>query len=383
MRRSDTGLRRQALRRPKLRNFPRFGGMYLSGAPGAIPPHRFRHLENVRFQGDDIVCRGGLSPVNTFDLHSSTACIKSIDDFQVGPRKIYCVFDGCPGIDSSLGFSLNWFDHELQTRFSRGIFYNTATNNVTVGIFSGRIYVGVDSDLKVLQLIIPPYGQESLAFAGVEQASKIETFTGFTIRCLAEFDGKLFIGLDNGAGASKISVYDGVSVQNDITGIDPPSVFKAFRDTLVVGFTTSGIRHRAIGAAPGTWTAVAGALVSRQMESYRDILYITGGSTDVWSFDGTTLAVTKTIAGAQFFGLVAFDGFLFAGYQSGANVATLARRDSSGAWVDAHKNFTAQVADARLPRALVSYRGSLVAGVNGAPGGAKLYQSPGTATSGT
>jgi hypothetical protein len=258
------------------------------------------------------------------------------------------------------------------------------------------LYIGIDDTLKVLKLIKSPYGSEALAFAGSEQAEHLHKFTGFTIRALEQFDGKLFIGLDAGAGASKIAVYDGLTIHDgtqgttaDLTGIDPPSRFCRIRDKLAVGFSTnpSGIRLRDVGDAPGTWGAlIVGALATAHMASYKDNLYLTADSTSVWKYDFATLATVNTIAGSTIRGLTTFnDGaaqYLFYGYQSTLSQAIIGRYDGSS-FVDVHYNITAAYASARLPRTLLSYRGSLAALTSTAASGGRLYISKGNDTDGT
>jgi hypothetical protein len=364
--------------------FPGWAGMHLNGDPGAVPPWHLRHAENVRFRGGNCTSRGGQTRIAT-GLHDSEACVNSLADFQT-QRKAYFVFDGCPDESVTVGFSVNWFDHDMQDRFSRGVYYTAATEKVTIGVFDGRLYIGVDDTLKVLNIIVPDYGDEAISVAGFEQAEDLHVFTGFTITALLEFDGKLFIGLDDGAGAGEIHYWDGLSIIEDDTGIDPVSQFCAWRDKLIVGHSTSAIAIRDSGDAPGTYATVAGAVAAVEMISWRDDVYITEAGTDLWRYDGSTLAILRTVAGASLYGLASFDGFLFYGYASTVPSARalIGRLDSSGTFVDVHKDITAQDAFARTVRTLSSYRGSLLAGVN-APGGngAELYFSPGTATSGT
>jgi hypothetical protein len=384
----ELGNRRPAV----LRTSPdfRWGGMYLNADAGSVPPNRLRHAENVRFRGGAIHSRGGLSRVNSTVLHSASAKVIDLQDFQRRTRKVYVMFTGCPGLSTTLGFSSAWYDQDQSTAWQRGVYYNSASSNMVGGVFDGRFYVGVDATLKVLQLINPTYGgSESLALAGVEQAETLTTFTGFVVRCMESFDGKLFIGLDAGAGASKIVTWDGTAFRDDITGIDPPSAFTRWRDQLVVGFSTnpSGIRVRSVGASPGTWAAlVAGALASVKMTSYKDNVYITDGAADIWRYDGTTLASVRTIAGAALRGLTTYnDGsaiYLFYGYQSSGNAAIIGRFDGSS-YVDVHYNITTTYAGARLPRELLEYSGALMAVTNTAANGGRLYISKGNDTDGT
>jgi hypothetical protein len=384
----ELGNRRPAV----LRTGPdfRWGGMWLGADAGSVPANRARHLENVRFRNGTYQSRGGLSQVNSTALHHSSAKIADLQDFQRRTRKAYIMFTGCPGLSTTVGFSSAWYDQDQSPAWQRGVYYNGAANDMVGGKFDGRLYLGVDATLKVLQLINAPYGaSEGLAIAGLEQAETLTTFTGFVIRCFQEFDGKLFIGLDAGAGASKIVTWDGLAFRDDLTGIDPPSAFTKWRNKLVVGFSTnpSGIRVRDEGDSPGTWAAlVAGALASVAMTSYKDNVYITDGAADVWRYDGTTLASVRTIAGATIRGLTTYnDGsaiYLFYGYQSSGNAAIIGRFDGSS-YVDVHYNITTTYPGARLPRVLLDYSGAIMAVTSTAATGGRLYISKGNDTDGT
>jgi hypothetical protein len=328
-----------------------------------------------------------LSVVNSTTLHNANAKVIDLQDFQVRTRKLYTLFTGCPGISAVLGFSAGWYDSDQSPAWQRGVYYNGASGNMVAGVYDGQLYLGVDDKLRVLKLINAPYGNsESLAIAGIEQGEHLGVFTGFTIRALQEFDGMLFIGLDAGAGASKIVTWDGLTFRNDVTGIDPPTAFCKWRNKLVGGHSTSGIRIRNEGASPGTWSTVAGAVVSVHMTSYKDSVYITNGSTAIWKYDGSSLASDRTIAGAAIRGLTTFnDGsaqYLFYGYQSSGNAAIIGRYDGSS-YVDVHYNITATYSAARLPRTLRAYRGGLAALVNTAANGGRLYLSKGNDTDGT
>jgi hypothetical protein len=392
----EIGMRRTATRRAGLDGY-RLRGMYLKGSPGKVPPGFHRHLVNVAFNEDgEMKDRAGLTRVNPTPLDGVTACISDLADFAPNtPYKIYCVFVGCPGLSAVNGYSLNWYDNDQASKFARGLYYDAAPAVLKIGTFDGRIFIGDNEQLKAFTLIVPHYQDEQLAVAGVEQAEVIHTFSGFTITCLMEFDGKLFIGLDNGAGASKVAVWDGLTMHDgtngttaDLTGIDPPADMIRWRDKLVVGLSTTGLRIRERGSVPGTWASVASGFPTYKLETYRDDVYGTTAAADVWRYQGGAVASVLNVAGAAMRGIAQHQDqsgnrYLFVGYQSSTNQAILARRDSAGAWSDPHKNLTAQDAQARSPEALISYRNQLVAGVNTALNGGKLYLSPEDDTTGT
>lgn len=374
--------------RPGVGGFPNWQGMDQDSNPGSIPIFKFRRIINARFREDGILSRGGQSKLNTSVLDSALACVQGLFDYQAAtPHKMYGAFDGCFGISAAAGASIGQYDWEQSPRFQRVIYSSAATNNYVLAVFDGKMHVGLDSDLKALQLIVYPYGTEALSASGTSQDTPITSYSGFTIRNMLAFDSKLFVGLDAGAGASKISAWDGLSVRDDLTGINVPTGFGLWRETIIVGFAaaTNLIKYRTVGAPPGTWTNVAPgagtvAMVSRGV-SYKDIFYFPDGSTSIWSYDGTTLSAAKTIAGATFRCIAVFNGFLYAGYETATPDARLAKFDGSS-WTDVDKNFTTQFAGTTSVRTLEAYRGSLYAGCIQSSN-AKIFQSPLTVTSGT
>lgn len=285
-RRADLPGRRQAMYRTGIGDFPGFGGMLLEGDSGSNPPNRPAHLENVTFRGGNLKRRSAAVALwNEADyLHATNASI-IVQDFQTKSKKIMMVADGCPSTSETAGFSLDWFDHEQEPSYSSGNWYDTSTEGVVLGQFSGNLYVAVDNKLHQFIIIVPPYGESSLTVSGHKQDIPLYTFTGFTkVTFLKEFDGKLFIGLDNGVGASAIWTYDGVAFRADLTGINPPAYMSRFRDQLAVGFATGTIKVRNAGDSPGTWATVveaAGTLDAKVMVEFEDNLYATGGSTKI------------------------------------------------------------------------------------------------------
>lgn len=373
------------MRRNGVEGFPGFRGMWLNGDAASTPIDRLRRAENVRFVGGNLRPRPGVEAFNSVAIHATDARILSLVDFQVSPLKIYMSLDGCPGISTTVGASVNTYDSEVGTPFGPGTYYTAATNNPVFGLFDGRVFIGVDSVLKAFTLIGGDYDDNALELAGFEQAEVIWTFSGYVITFLETFDGKLFIGLDDGAGAGKIAVWDGLSMfTDDGTGvIATPTAATPWREKLVVGFETAGLLVRSVGDSPGTWVAVvAAALPAVDIVSYRDAVYWVGGATKLNKWDGTTVSTPKTIAGAEIVSVAAEFGYLFYGYKSSGNAAIIGRLDSAGTFADTHKTLS-EVATARYPRTMRKYRGSLAVGLNTSATGARLLISPGTNTAGT
>jgi hypothetical protein len=374
--------------RPGVAGFPQWKGQDVDSNPGSIPIFKLRQLINGRFREDGILSRGGQTKLNTSALDSSTACIQGLFDYQPAtPSKLYMVLDGCYGISTTAGSSVAQYDWEQSPKFQRVIYNSTATNNYVLGVFDDKMHLGLDAELKSLQLIVYPYGTEALSASGTAQDTPIYTFTGFVVRHLRAFDAKLFVALDAGAGASKIATWDGLSIRDDLTAINVPTGFGLWRETLICGFgsATNLIKVRAVGDSPGTWTNVAPgagtvAMVSRGV-SYKDKFYFPDGSTNVWSYDGTTLTAAHTIAGATTRCIATFNGLLYVGYDEGTPSARLAKFDGS-TWTDVDKNFTTQLSGTSSIRTLEGYRGSLYAGCIRSSG-VVMLRSPLATTSGT
>lgn len=369
-----------------------WGGMLTEGSPSSNPPNRPRLVINGRLLGGEYVERAGLTKFNSSVFHNAAACIRHIDDFQIAtPKKLWMRGNGCPDVSTSVGAHLAHIDQEQNPEYQRSVYYDTATNNPILASFDGGLYVGVDADLRKLTLVVTKDGEENLAVGGSSQDRPVHTFTGFVIRCMVAFDGKLFIGLDNGAGASKIATFDGVSVRDDVTAINAPTCFGLYRvtgggDAIVVGFAaaTNAIKYRPTGDSPGSWTNVApgaGTLSSVAMAPYKDTLYIADDSGEIWTFDGTTLTSAHTPATATAVrGITTFNGFLYFGYETAA-AARIGKYDGS-TWTDVEKDLTVAFAGTTSIRSLKAYRNSLYAAAVRSSNGVIQF-SPETATTGT
>ena len=351
----------------------KWGGMQTEGDPSANDPWRPRLLENVSFVGGEMRERAGLTKFLASQLHVG-ACVRYLGDFQIStPRKLWIVTDGCPGISSGAGSSITCIDTEQDPEFQRVLYGAALSNPIVLAGFGADLHFGADDTLRKLQLLPVPWeAPESLSISGYSQDLPLKTWTGFVITAMLEFDGKLFIGLDNGIGASKIVTWDGVSWREDLLTIDPVTCFGLYRvttggDAIVAGFAgaTNHIRYRPTGDSPGSWTIVApgaGTLDARNMISYKDVLYLSDLNGDIWDFDGTTLASAHSPASSTACKAVTtFNGNLLFGYTTAA-AARLGSYDGSS-WTDVEKDFTVQAAEATDIRTLAGYRGLLMAGI--------------------
>lgn len=323
--------------------------------------------------------------------------------------RLWIVTVGCLGGGGSLGATVFSYDPEQSPEIQNvGYWFSNADKGMALGTYGGDLYVGDKANLRRFSLVAIPYGQQSSTIVASPPDALVRSFTGFSISFLCEFDGRLYVGLDAGAGASKIVSYDGLSFKDDITGIDAPVSAALWRDFMVVGFAAASghIRYRAVGASPGTWTTVAAGGVAtcpgnNSMLSYHDKLYLVDGVQTIWSYDGSALTAVRVIATAgvptgTVEGVCALAvlggqqaGQMFYAYNLAANTGALVGKfDDSGSaiqWTDAHKDLTAQFSNLKYVRNLVSYRSVLVAAFRsaGAATSLGLASSPGLNTAGT
>lgn len=349
--------------------FPRgFRGVVTEGDPGSIPIDTLYRAFNLRYrQGGEWWIRPGLVAVgDTF--HDSTSCIHSMLSYRTDPIRLWITIFGCFGAGSVKGGTIYLFDPEQEPKLQAYTqYFSDVDRQIAIGEFDGRLFFGEGPNLRQITIVNTPYGTAIDSLANTYDTS-LFSFPGFRISALQDFDGKLFIALDGGAGASKIAVYDGVAVYDgtaptvaDLTGINPVTRFGLWRNKLVAGFATGTghIRVRDAGTVPGTWTTVAAAGVAAaqapSMVSFKDTLYIANGAQDIFSYDGTTLASARNIPGAGsassaggISSLAVFNNDLYYAWNKLSNVhAMLGRFDSNSVgsgieWTDEWKDFTAQ-----------------------------------------
>ena len=372
-----------------------WGGMVPDDDPSAMPPNNLELLINCRLQGGSIAPRGGSKRrLDLGALAGSGSQITGLADFQLGtPRKLWIVGDGCPGLSSSVGFYVGLFDTEQSPEFQPGIYYSAATHGVVIGLYSGDLYVSVDNTLRKVNVIEAPYGSPALAVSGSSQDLPLLIFAGFTnVTDILEFDAKLFLGVDNGAGASKVAIWDGLTEFVDLAAINAPKAFGVYRESLVMGFAgaPNSISVRPTGAAGASWATFAPTGGTAAMRgpgcsaTYKDVFWFASGGADLFKFDGATLTqvpigTTGFAGGSATHSCCSFGGYLFVSYTAGGH-AIVARFDGT-TWVPTHKDLTTQDATVNQARNLVEYRGDLWMGVSSTARG-KIFRSVAGATSG-
>jgi len=366
--------------------------MWLDTDPGGIPPWAFRHLENVEFVGTELRPRQANFAANASALYDSTACIRSGFDYQVDPYRLYIVAKGCPGVSTTVGRSILWYDPDFNASVQRMLYYDQTTASAVIGYYDGALYMGVDAWLKKIYRVEPPVGTEPIQVTGIHQDTNIANLTGYKITALYGWEGYLFIAAEDTStpGSSKIFAYDGVTVHEDLTGIDPVTYITPWRDKLVFGFgsSTNHIRLRSKGAPAGTYTTVApgaGTVATVQMVDHQGTLYIADGGDDVWSYDGSSLASFRNVSGATLMNAVeSFNGFLYYGYRkSSNNHAIIGRWNEASVFEDEHEDMSVAFTDLIGIDVLRAYRNNLMAACNVSSATSRLYQSAGFDTSGS
>lgn len=379
-------------------DFERPDGMHPDVDPGAIAPNAFRHLENIDFRGNKIKPREGEQKVNTTAIYSATACVGIGFDHQQTPHRLYIIAQGCPGVSTTVGRSIGWYDPDFTGSagggitglgFQRMLYLDYSTLNATLGTFGDELYAGVDTQLKRIARIEPKIGTEPITTVGARQDTTILNLIGYTIKALREFDGKLFISAENIATptSSIVYVWDGLVVKEDITGIRAPTYMVEWRDKLALGTPSADnlIRLREKGDAPGSYSTVApgaGTVATYRMVSHLNNLYITDGGANLWKYDGSSLAIFRTPTNSSLMrGLESFNGFLYYGWKNSVSgAAILGRWSEASVFDDTHLNFTTTFANTSQVDELRRYRDRLLALLFVSSTASRLVESAGLVT---
>jgi hypothetical protein len=349
------------------------GSMNTDADPSDLAPNEFSNLVNARRRGGrgfQLKERGGQLPVNPTALHNAGACVYPTQFDYGTPRRAWIAGDGCPTQSNTVGFWIGHYDIDQSPRFQAATWYKLAAQKAQITGYGGTPFLMVDNQLRRFNLLQVPYGTTNLAIAGGSQDVPLYDFAT-NCSAMQEFDGLLFIALANG----EIWTWDGRTARLDRT--DAGNVVQSFgvwRDFLVATYpaATNRISLRTVGDSPGSWSNVApGAgtvpgVEGNTIMSYKDNLYLVGGTPAIWKYDGTTLAVVHTPASAvDVHTLANAFGFLYFGYKQliVANRAIIGRFDGT-TWTDVHKDFVPQRNTSQLVRAMVLFKNNLLAAIN-------------------
>lgn len=370
-------------------------GMWPDGDPGSIPDDRFRILVNARLESGMVIPRPGQAKLNTAVIHSASAKIISIGDFQMAtPYHLFHTGGGCPWIGSGSGRAVGSYfidqSPALQSYTSNG----TATSSA-LAVFDGSLWIAYDNVLRRFNQVTPPWGTPAITMAGAALDIPILTIPSPTtsIASMAVFDGKLFMACVAGAGTGSVVCYDGVTRSTDLASLTGVAGFAKFRELLILGFSSgTTFKTRPIGVPGTTWTTVAVTTPASEIAtfgskhpgaSFKDILYWATGSDKIakWTGTGTAtnilIATTGIPSGALTIGCVVFNNLLYVLYNYGSQV-WLATFDGT-TWSGTHKQLTLSSPVFTRGGAIGVYDGDLVVG--GTAG--ILQKSVGTATSGS
>lgn len=349
--------------------------------PGSLDPNELQWGENFRRQGKGLRSRSGLTQV--VDLGTDAGSVMYFGALPSNnPRtRVWMSTLGAYGGSTVTGSGLAHYDPSEPIAFQHhSHYYRAADLQMPIAKFGTRLYIGDGDTLRELVDIRGSYGIEAIEAVPTPPVTPIVRIPGFTIRCMLEFNGFLFLGLEDDAtpATSKIMAWDGLTLKTDISGIDVPVAFGIWRDKLVVGFEvgTGHIRSRAMGAIPGTWTThalvgVETAISGNAMAECGANLFIAGGNTKLFKFDGTNVTLVRTIAGAAADGsgitsLTLHRGLLYYGWNVPITYnSRLGRFDPDSTatdWVDTYLDVTAAVPDFTRLSSLLSYRGQVYMG---------------------
>jgi hypothetical protein len=363
-------------------------GVNTESDPSSLDPNELQFAQDVRLRGKSIITRWALDINNVIDLGAGVDDLENrilgvLEAPVDNPRvRIWMTARGCFGGISNTGATLMRFDPSERPQFQNyGLFNTVADYQMPMGKYGGSLYIGDRDKVRRVAQITPHPNMPTSAFVYDPSYPTIASFSGYLVRCLIEFDSKLFIGLENSGaiGNSKIAVYDGQQVKDDITGIRPPLAFGIYQNKLVAGFdsTAGNIRVRSAGDAPGTWNtfALAGFQCATQNNSIvenRQYVYIASGIDKIFRFDGTNLTLVRTVAGCDTtgFGVTALTrhrSLLYYLWNAPATFASKLGRhdpDSTGVneFIDTYKDITADQANFIRGSSLLSYRNQIYVG---------------------
>ena len=377
-------------------------GVNTQDDPGSLAPNEFQRLENVRLQGKNIASRPGSTLLYTLPrigvaggLDINSGKVMWMREAPVDNPRVRLWYSslGCQG--ATTGGTISHLDPaESPVVQTYAAFVAASDKYIPMAQYGDQMIIGDGPYLRELVQITAVTGVDIGTIAPSPPNAPLAKFTGFTITCLQEFDNKLFIGLSNDAApttTSKISLWDGKSVQDDLTGLRVPQAFGIHQNTIVVGFDATGanIKWRPVGDAGTAWTnvALAGFITSPYGNAMAQVgpnLYIASSTNLIHQWDGTALTLARTVGGScdvaggtGCTGLTLHNGLLYYLWNVVTTLTTHIGRhdpDSTGAneWVDDYKDVTADLVSsgytstARLLRgkSIKSYRQQIYIGAS-------------------
>jgi hypothetical protein len=413
--------------RPGLGNFPSMSGMNRNADPGALRSNQFHHLQNIRVVGDELVSRGGQTKITTAGALNGA---------------IFAIFDDQNGEVTSNDWLLftgqgtpRLYKHELSTGTTTllaagdlggnaGPFPLYSTLHASQWYF-GFTSIGGDTVARIYTLTASDIESGSVP----TQVAQLSTGgTSYMSGALVSGpSSKLWWGVLGNAGGTKtayvyswdgasLALEDSVSVAGVTAG--SPSVLIPDHDGNLLSFTSRGtggptVRFRTSG---GSWStkslpvitnAELTSLIANDAAVFNGATYISCIFEDsatlafrsvVLKWNGTALSVAYTpsatlggtLVSLAIRSLYPFNSFLYYTFEEengvGNKAALIGRTADGTAWTDNHKDMEAQVSTISAIGTLYATSDNLYCAVDGAFGGAftqRVYQSPGTSTTGT
>lgn len=374
-------------RRPGAAPFGSSGwrGVNTEDDPSSLDPNELQRGDDMRFRGKHLYTRPGSSKVLTLPTAAPVQWQKEAgsDNPTV---KLWATVFGCFGIGPGTGNQIFHYDEsDIPSVQAYATYPAGASRQAPIAQYGSRLFIGDRSALREVAQLSSPPGVAFGNYSPSPPSVSVAIFPGYKIRALLEFDAKLFVSLENETtiGNSKIVVWDGVSYQDDLTGIRPALNFGIWRDKIVAGFdsTAANVRYRAAGGAGTTWTTagLAGfrcATMGNAMCEDRQYLYIAGGNDTIYRFDGTTLTAIRVIAGCDagtgngVTALILHNGLMYYAWNTPTPnfLSRLGRHDpdstAANEWTDSYLDITAQQAGFTIATSLASFRRQLYIGGN-------------------
>jgi hypothetical protein len=352
------------------------GGVVTENVGTEIPPHCFTELVNADYAGNSVRRRWGSSNVNLEEyIHDQTADIHPVDFRPGSPFRAWYAGAGCPGESLGTGFFLGHFDPEQFPNLQRAIYYAGAATGIAIAPYGGQPMLGLDTELRQLNLLPVPWGTENIAVSGAGQdvvlaQLSLAPWSATTIEAMIEFDGYLFIACRT-AGGFAVFTWDGKTIREDETGAGIPTGLGLYRDQLIMGFTAASnkIMVRERGASPGTWATVtpgAGTVACvkglNSIRSYRDNAYIVDGTGgNIWKYNGSTVAIDRTPGADTITALAVGFGKLYYGYVKTSDGFAKIGQLSGTTYTDVVKDMEDVVSGANDIPAMEFYRNSIIA----------------------
>jgi hypothetical protein len=295
--------------------------------PAANPPNRPRDLLNVRLQGGDIISRPPFQGEGCYIPLLPLYYTGISDPTENPPFGVFGVDRWVPhwlGEHNSAAGTRLWLVSEttipndtvrieyLDTDSDKGFQAVAALPTSGFGFaqsiekFNNEFYYGDVGGLRKLYLIPSVEGSNSPPVDVTLLSDEVVVaYPTFRTGALQEHEGKLFFALVGG-GLGEIHNWNGLGVTFEFTMTNSGSdgcVMAVYKDTLVVAlreYVGAGQGALLVRDAAGGWTThtLGGFNPSRypnSMVEYGDLLYILDSANNIFTWDGSVIALAHTL----------------------------------------------------------------------------------------